>query len=250
MIEAARKYRNWEIEAHALANKAMAHARLGEFAEAQDAIRLAHEAVRKTDSLVKEADVALCRRRPSSIWAMCGADWNIANGARRRLYRPTAWSVPSPAITVTGLGNLQSRNAAEAQQAFETALKLRSGPSLRIHRGSEQLVNRVHAGLAIARFFGGDDRGDQATWKNTLANADAVGDDYTVAFIAQALGEGYTQLGDFERAKQYLDTALDYYRRNDMRPYLARVLQSLAYLYRAQGQRRGSGTRPRRSPHD
>ena len=51
VIEEARKYRNWEIEAHALATKAMAHARLGEFAEAQDAIQLAHEAVRKTDSL-------------------------------------------------------------------------------------------------------------------------------------------------------------------------------------------------------
>ena len=54
--------------------------------------------------------------------------------------------------------------------------------------------------------------------KRALANAEAVADDYTVAFIAQALGEGYTQLGDF-KAKQYLDTALDYYRRNDMRPY-------------------------------
>ena len=59
VIEEARKYRNWEIESHALATKAKAHARLGEFAEAQDAIQLAHEAVRKTDSLVKEADVAL-----------------------------------------------------------------------------------------------------------------------------------------------------------------------------------------------
>ena len=71
--------------------------------------------------------------------------------------------------------------------------------------------------------------------KRTLANAEAVGDDYTVAFIAQALGEAYTQLGDFERAKQYLDTALDYYRRNDMRPYLARALQSLVNWYEQQG---------------
>ena len=70
--------------------------------------------------------------------------------------------------------------------------------------------------------------------ESTLANAEAVGDDYTVAFIAQALGEAYTQLDDFERAEQYLDTALDYYRRNDMRPYLARALQSLVYWYEQQ----------------
>ena len=71
--------------------------------------------------------------------------------------------------------------------------------------------------------------------KRALANAEGIGDDYTVAFVAQALGEGYTRMGDFGRAKQYLDTALDYYRRNDMRPYLARILQSLAYWHEQQG---------------
>ena len=71
--------------------------------------------------------------------------------------------------------------------------------------------------------------------ERVLANADAISDDYTVALVAQALGEGYTQLGDFERAERYLNTALDYYRRNDMRPYLARVLQSIDYWHEQQG---------------
>ena len=42
-------------------------------------------------------------------------------------------------------------------------------------------------------------------------------------------------MDDFERAKQYLNTALEYYRRNDMRPYLARVLQVLGNWYEHQG---------------
>jgi tetratricopeptide (TPR) repeat protein len=42
-------------------------------------------------------------------------------------------------------------------------------------------------------------------------------------------------MDDLERAKQYLDSALDYYRRNDMRPYLARVLQLLGNWYENQG---------------
>jgi tetratricopeptide (TPR) repeat protein len=96
------------------------------------------------------------------------------------------------------------------------------------------VINQVHAGLAMAQFFGGR---IEATndMKRTLKNAEALGDEYTVARIAQALGEGYTQLGDFERAKQYLDTALDYYRSNNMRPYQARVLHSLVYWYEQQG---------------
>src|SRR5215207_4128593 len=59
VAEAAHKYRRYEVEAHALAKKAIAHARLGEFAEARDAVERAFEVSRKTDSVVNGADVAL-----------------------------------------------------------------------------------------------------------------------------------------------------------------------------------------------
>jgi tetratricopeptide (TPR) repeat protein len=133
----------------------------------------------------------------------------------------------------TGLGNLQARNLDEAQRAFESALKLLPDfvPEL---QGREQRANEVHAGLAITRFFSGRSEAID-DMKRTLANAEAVGDEYTGAFIAQALGEAYTQLGDFELAKRHLDTAFDYYRRNDMRPYLARVLHLLGNWYELQG---------------
>jgi tetratricopeptide (TPR) repeat protein len=133
----------------------------------------------------------------------------------------------------TGLGNLHSRNLTEARRAFESALKLLADNLLEL-QGSEAVANEVRAGLAITQFFSGHPEAID-DMKRALANAEAIGDDYTAAFVAQALGEGHTQLGDFESAKQYIDTALDYYRRNDMRPYLARVLQSLVYWYEQQG---------------
>jgi tetratricopeptide (TPR) repeat protein len=133
----------------------------------------------------------------------------------------------------TGLGNLHSRNPAEAQRAFESALTLLTDHLSELQH-SEVLANEVRAGLAVARFLGGDTEAIN-DMESTLANADAAGDDYTVAFIAQALGEGYTQLDEFERAQQYFDTALDYYRRNEMKPYLARALQSSANLHKAHG---------------
>jgi class 3 adenylate cyclase/tetratricopeptide (TPR) repeat protein len=234
VIEAARKYRNWEIESHALATKAMAHARLGEFAQAQDAIQRAHVAVRKTGSLVKEADVAL--HSAQAIFDMGDVRLGLEYSQRGMEKALTANGLECAVAGhyATGLGNLQTRNLAEAQQAFEAALKLRRDHLTEFKGGSEQLVNRVHAGLAIARLRSGHFEAIKDV-ESTLANAEAVSDDYTVAFIAQALGEEYTRLGDFERAKQYLDTALDYYRRNDMRPYLARVLQSQVYWYEQQG---------------
>src|SRR5215212_6810836 len=232
VIEAARKYRRREVEAHALAKKAMAHARLGEFAEARDAVERAYEASRKADSVVNGADVAL-------MSSQAFLDMGDVRSGLEHSQRGTEQALSANGLECamyghfcTGLSNLHSRNPVEAQRAFESALRLLTDNLFEL-QGSETVANEVRAGLAVARFLGGDTEAIE-DMKRTLTNAEAIGDDYTVAFIAQALGEGYTQLGDFERAKQYLDTALDYYRRNDMKPYLARALQSLVYWYEKQ----------------
>ena len=234
VAKAAHKYRRYEVEAHALAKKAIAHARLGEFAEARDAVEQAFEVSRKTDSVVNGADVAL----GSSLAFLDMGD--VQRGLEySRLGTEQAFSATGLECTMyghycTGLGNLRSRNPAEAQRAFESALKLLTDHLTELQR-SEVLANEVRAGLAVARFLGGDTRGDQRYGKSPWRTPTRVGDDYTVAFIAQALGEAYTQIGDFERARQYLVTAVDYYRRNEMKPYMARVLKSSASLHEAQG---------------
>jgi tetratricopeptide (TPR) repeat protein len=233
VIEAARKERRYELEAHALARKAMAHARLGEFAEAREAVELAFEASRKTDSAVNGADVALMSSlafldmgdmRRGLEYSRQGTELALsANGLECAMYGHFC----------TGIGNLHSRNPSEAQREFESALGLLTDNLFEL-RGSEAVTNGVRAGLAIARFWEGD-TGAISDMESALANAEAVGEDYTVAFIAQALGEAHTQLGDFERARHCLAIALDYYRRNDMKPYLARALRSSADLHGAQG---------------
>ena len=232
VVEAAHKYRRYELEAHALAKKAMAHARLGEFAEARGAVERAFEVSRKTDSVVNSADVAL----GSSLAFMDMGDLQrgLEYSQQGTEQAMSAYGLECAMYGhyCTGLGNLQARNLDEAQRAFESALKLLRD-NLSELQGSEMVANELRAGLAIARLLGGDTEAIN-DMEHALENAEAIGDDYTVAFIAQALGEGYTQLGDFEPAKQYLDIALDYYRRNDMKPYLARALQSLVYWYEQQ----------------
>src|SRR5215203_1664697 len=233
VIEAARKYRRREVEAHALAKKAMAHARLGEFAEAREAVERAHEASRKTNSVVNGADVAIMSSQ--AFFDMGDVERGLEYSRQGTEQALSAYGLECTMYGhyCTGLGNLRTHNLTEAQRAFESALALLKDNLFEL-QGSEEAANEVRAGLAIARFFAGDTEAIN-DMKRTLVNAEAVGDDYTAAFIAQALGEGYTQVGDFESAKQYLDIALDYYRRNDMRPYLVRVLQSLVYWYEQQG---------------
>ena len=48
------------------------------------------------------------------------------------------------------------------------------------------------------------------------------------------LGTCLIQLGDFNRAEDYLNQALDFYGRTEMRPYLVRTLFTLAQLYERQ----------------
>ena len=233
VIEAARKYRNWEIEAHALATKAKAHARLGQFAEAREAVEHASEASRKTNSVVNGADVALWSSQ--AFFDMGDVRRGLEYSRRGTELAMSAYGLECAMYGhyCTGLGNLQARNLDEAQRSFESALSMLTDNLFEV-QGSETVANEVRAGLAIARFQGGDTEAIN-DMERTLANAEAVGEDYTAAFVAQALGEAYTQLGDFELAKQYLDTSLDYYRRNDMKPYLARALQSLVYWHEQQG---------------
>jgi tetratricopeptide (TPR) repeat protein len=199
---------------------------------AQEAVERAFEASHKTDSVVNSADVAL----GSSLAFM---DMGDVQRGLEYSQRGTEQALSGYGLECamyghycTGLGNLQARNLDEAQRAFESALKLLRD-NLSELQGSEMVANEVQAGLAIARFLGGDTEAIN-DMEHALENAEAIGDDYTVAFIAQALGEAYTKLGDFERAQQYLDTALGYYRRNDMKPYLVRALRSLVHWYEQQ----------------
>jgi class 3 adenylate cyclase/tetratricopeptide (TPR) repeat protein len=233
VADAARKYGRRELEAHALATKAMAHARLGEFAEAQDAVQRAEEAARTTNLPVNQADVALLAARAFYDMGEVERGLELSTWGRETALASLGLECAMYGHYSTGLGNLQMRNLSDAQQAFESSLKLLTDHLPEIV-GSEHVINQVHAGLAITRFLSGRTEAID-DMESALANAEAIDDDYTAAIVAQALGEGYTRLGDLERAERYLNAALDYYRRNDMRPYLVRVLQSLAYWYEQQG---------------
>jgi tetratricopeptide (TPR) repeat protein len=188
-----------------------------------------------TNSPVKEADVASLSALAFFDMGDLRRGLEYSRQAAEKALSAYGLECAMFGLYCTGLGNLHTRNLAGAQQAFESSLKLLMDHLSEI-QGSEQLANQVRAGLAIAQFFGGRTEAID-DMERALANAEAISDDYTVALVAQALGEGYTQLGDIERAERYLDTALDYYRRNDMRPYLARTLQSLVYWYEQQGRR-------------
>jgi hypothetical protein len=68
-----------------------------------------------------------------------------------------------------------------------------------------------------------------------LAQARAWRDLYTEAQISQSLAGLLIRAGDLQRADEYLNVALAYYRRNDMLPYLVRSVALAVNLYEKQG---------------
>jgi class 3 adenylate cyclase/tetratricopeptide (TPR) repeat protein len=228
VITLARTHASPEVEAHALGMKAMANARLGNYSEAQAAIDAALAIVPKVASPVKEADVHI------TVGAAYFDMGEVARGLEHTRYgAEVALSAKGMecayhGYSFTGFGNLQLPDVPEAVKAFQESVNLTD------FMGIEELKNVVRAGLAMAQ-LAGDDREGLRELEEALANARALGDAYHSAFFAETLGAAYTRLGDLDRAESHLNAALKFYRYNQMRPYIARALRSLADLNAAQG---------------
>jgi predicted ATPase len=229
VIELAGKHNHKGIQAHALATKAMAHARLGEFAQANAEIQRALAVVRSIDAPVMQADVDLLSSLACFDMGDRERGLEYSRRGTEKSLATNAMECVAAGYYIMGVANLETRSMAEALAAFEESIKF-----LPEFADDKELAIQIRAGLAIAQFLSGRIAAIKDI-ESALANAQVLGDLYTAAFISKALGESYMQLDEFERAEQYLSGALDYYRRNDMRPYLARTLQSLADLYEKQG---------------
>jgi tetratricopeptide (TPR) repeat protein len=227
-IELAHEYKDRDTEAVALAIKAMVAARLGDFTQSQQAVGTAYQLVDGLNSPMVEADVDLF-----TAWSyleMGDADRGLERGQAAIQKATTTDKIEClcSGYACVGFGHLQQSNLLDASKAFEEA----------IHRaaisGAEQTGDLARTGLAMADFLGGQSEAVK-DMENTLENAMARDDPYTTAFLSQSLGDSYMQLGELARADRYLHAALNYYRTNDMRPYLVRTLQSLASLYDREG---------------
>jgi tetratricopeptide (TPR) repeat protein len=217
-----------DIAAHGLANKALAHARLGEFAQAEKELAHALELAEQTDVPVKRADVHLVASLASFDM---GQVQNGLDFARRGVDESLGSGAGECAIYgmyCLGQGNLQIPNLGEAKTSFGQGLQRTE------HLRSEMLAYLNRAGLALAESKAdSEDALEQA--ERALAQARAFRDVYTEAQISQSLAELHLRLGDLQRAEEYVNVALAYYRSNDMLPYLVRSVGLAAYLYEKQG---------------
>lgn len=227
VVELARKVKNKAIEAHALGSKALAHARLGEFGEAEGAILRALAVAKESDSVIKEADVNI----------LAGAIYYELGELERGLRHSTKGTQLAESVGglecacggyhVTGMGKIQVKQLQGAIADLQRALTLGTGTTM------ETLFHQMHAAQAVAEFA----QGNSATLgrlEEALGDARKLGDDYGIDYALLALGDTHLQLGQPEKAEGYVREALASYREKGMLPYVLRALRLLAAALEAQ----------------
>ena len=229
IINLAHTHHHKEIEAHALAVKGWAQARIGEFAQAEEDLRRAQEIAPATNSLVKQSDVNIFSS--FSYFEMGDPQRAVEHGRRaaEQAMAVQGLECGTTGMFALGLGHLQAQNLGEAVTTLEEAARL-----MDTLPGMKDFMPRVRATHAIAHLLSGHSEALDEL-EQALAHTQALGDQYWVAFISQYLGEAHTELGNLERAEEYFNAAAAYYRSTGMYPSLARVLQSLGMLYERQG---------------
>jgi tetratricopeptide (TPR) repeat protein len=218
-IALARKHHQPDTVAAALGMKGMALARRGEKTLAEETTHAALESLAKVRSPMTESDVLLF-----AAWTYLGMG-DVARGLEYG-QQGVDKAIDSENVDCVcygfaclGFGNLQAGRLAEAQADFAEAIR-RSRFS-----GAELVENLSASGLALVEFMGG--RAEAlAALESTYHAAQKLDDQYGAATVALALGEIFTESGDWERAGEYLDAALDYFRRTELRPDLVRAEQA------------------------
>ncbi|MGB8647367.1 MAG: hypothetical protein WCF84_19185 [Anaerolineae bacterium] len=228
VILLAHKYQNVEIEAHAIASQAYAHARLGEFDRAQAEIRHALELVQQVNSPIKQADVSNLAGFTYLDMGDLDRALEFAERGAEKALKAQVPECASAGLIGVGFCRLQAQDMPKARQAFEQSMRLAESAD------SDHLRVQALAGLAVAQFYGGEPRAVQEM-ETILVQAQSIDSQYASAFLSLMLGEVYAEQGAWEKSAQYLESALTYYRQTGLRPYLRRPLQSIAQVYEQQG---------------
>jgi class 3 adenylate cyclase/tetratricopeptide (TPR) repeat protein len=222
-IELARKHGNADQEAYALAAKGMTLARLGRFEESRAASDAALQIVRAINSPITESDVELF-----TGWAnldMGDTRAGLAHGQRgvQLAVATDNFDCICAGLACVGYGHMQANHMAEAAGSFRDAIEQTKVS------GALRFEVLARGGLALTELAGSQASG-LADLESALARADEINDPFTAALFSHFLARAHIEVGDPAGARPYLERALDYYQRNDLRPYLEQVQATQAAL--------------------
>ncbi|WP_055048007.1 adenylate/guanylate cyclase domain-containing protein [Devosia sp. A16] len=229
VIDMARKQDAPDILGHALTYRAIALARLGQFDEASALVDEALAMVSSISSPVKRADVHIGAGmayydmgdiEKGLEHAHIGADLAMsANGLE----------CACAGYFGVGRGELDRRNLDDALAQFRRSLKLADAV------GMDYYINLIRAGVAEAEFEKGS-TGSVEQLRSAIDSARSTDDDFVVAALAMPFARALLRLERASEARDAISSAIGYFRRMNLKPYLANALSVLGDVADVQGE--------------
>ncbi|HEV2514424.1 MAG TPA: adenylate/guanylate cyclase domain-containing protein [Devosia sp.] len=230
VIEMASKQDAPDILGHALTYRAIALARLGQFDEASALVEEALALIPTIGSAVKQADVHIGAGmayydmgdiEKGLEHAHLGADLAMSNNGLE---------CACAGYFGVGRGELDKRNIDDALVQFRRSLKLADAV------GMDYYINMIRAGVAEAEFEQGS-TGSIEKLRSAIDNARSTDDDFVVAVLAMPFSRALLRLERASEARETITSAIAYFRRMNLKPYLANALSVLGDVTDALGER-------------
>jgi tetratricopeptide (TPR) repeat protein len=231
VIDQARAQGVNEVMAHAMAYRAVALARIGEFDAARTQIAEALAAAPHAGSPVKEADVHIAVGM--AYYDMGEVDKGLEHeriGAQKA-YEAHGLECACAGAFGVGRGHHQQGELDAALSQYGRSLEIAERVGV---AEFGPFMNMIDGSVALAEF----ERGSPAAierLRRARENAHGAHDEFGAAALSQQLAGALMTLGRHAEAEPLLDEAMRYYRPRGMRPYLIGALKQAGQLSEAAG---------------
>jgi class 3 adenylate cyclase/tetratricopeptide (TPR) repeat protein len=227
VIALAEKQQASDVLGHAIAFRAIALARLGNFDAARADIAKALEIAPRAGSPVKEADIHI--GIGEAYYAMGEIEKGLEHAriGADMAYKANGLECACSGHFTVGKGQFKMRQIDEALSQYAKSLEIADKLT---SPGFAGYINNIKASAAQAEFERGSPSAIESL-RVALNNARNSQDEFGAATIAEHLASALIKLGQNDEAKPLLDSAIDYYRERGMRPNLAGALERAAILY-------------------
>jgi tetratricopeptide (TPR) repeat protein len=228
LIELARKHQFPEVQSHAMAYRAVALARTGDFEAARRQAEEALDFAPHAGSPVKEADVHIgVAAAYYDMGEFDKAAEHAKIGAEGAL---AANGLECACAGFYELGRVQlgQRRIDDALSDFNRSL------GYGYAAGFHGYINAIRGNTALAEF----EQGAAASLdklRMAIENAQSLNDGYAVATMSTQLASALVRLGRHDEARPLLMRSLQYFRERSMRPYLATALELMVRIHEASG---------------
>jgi tetratricopeptide (TPR) repeat protein len=231
VIDRATEQQVNDVKAHAMAYRAVALARVGEFDAARAQIAAALEAAPHAGSPVKEADVHIAVGMAYYDMGEVEKGMEHERIGAQLAYDAHGYECACVGTFGVGRGHHERHQLDAALSQYRRSLEIATalGPP-----ESAPYLNQIKGSAALAEFERGSPPAIESL-RNALNNSRSAHDDFGTAIMSQQLAGALIQLGRYEEAEPLLEEAIAYYRPRAMRPYLAGVLELAGRLHEARG---------------